>query len=161
LSNRKPKTENRKPGSIKSSKNLGWFLLRLLGVALGGIFFYAGLQKHYHNWDFTEAVLAYQLGPMWLAGVVAAVLPWVELVAGGLLIMGLKRRSCLLLIALLAASFLVILVVTLARGLKIDCGCGLFFQRQVGLVPILEDLVLLAWAAGLYRWEWQTVSSEQ
>lgn len=159
MASRKQKTGNRKPASPKSSRNLGWWLLRLLGVALGGVFFYAGVQKHYHNWDFAEAVLAYQLAPMWLAGLVAAVLPWVELIAGGLLIMGLKRRSCLLLIALLAAVFLVVLVVTMARGLKIDCGCGLFFQRQVGLAAIAENLALLAGALGLYRWELK--SSEQ
>lgn len=140
---------------------LNRLLPRVLGIVLGGLFFYAGLQKHYHSWEFADAVLAYQLGPMWLAGVVAAVLPWVELTAGGLLVAGLKRRACLLLIVLLTASFLVVLVVTLARGLKIDCGCGLFFQRQVGVVPLLEDLVLLAWAGGLYWWELRAASREQ
>ena len=139
---------------------LNRLLPRVLGIVLGGLFFYAGLQKHYHSWEFADAVLAYQLGPMWLAGVVAAVLPWVELTAGGLLVAGLKRRACLLLIVLLTASFLVVLVVTLARGLKIDCGCGLFFQRQVGVVPLLEDLVLLAWAGGLYWWELRAASRE-
>ncbi|MFZ5451813.1 MAG: MauE/DoxX family redox-associated membrane protein [Thermodesulfobacteriota bacterium] len=134
---------------------------RVLGMVLGGLFFYAGLQKHYQVYEFAEAVLAYRIGPGWLAGVAAAVLPWVELIAGGLLVAGFKRRSCLLIIALLMASFLVIMLVTLARGLDIDCGCGLFFQRQVGLVPILEDLVLLAWAGGLYWWEARTVASSQ
>lgn len=159
LSNRTRQTKNRKPGSPRSYKKLDWLLPRLGGVVLGGIFFYAGLQKHYHDWDFADAVLAYQLGPIWLAGLVAAVLPWVELTAGGLLVVGLKRRSCLLLIVLLAASFLIVLGVTMARGLQIDCGCGLFFQRQVGVVAVLEDLVLLAWAAGLYWWESKAVSS--
>jgi uncharacterized membrane protein YphA (DoxX/SURF4 family) len=152
LANGKQKTENRK---------LNWLLPRILGAVLGGIFFYAGLQKHYHNWDFADAVLAYQLGPIWLAGVVAAILPWVELTTGGLLVVGFKRRSCLLLIVLLAVSFLVVLTVTMARGLKIDCGCGLFSERQVGVVAILEDLVFLAWAGGLYWWECKIVSSEQ
>lgn len=136
-------------------------LIRVFGIILGGIFFYAGLQKHYHNWDFAEAVLAYQLVPVWLAGVVAAVLPWVELIAGGMLVAGLKRRSCLLLLALLTASFLVVLTLTMARGLKIDCGCGLFFQRQVGVLALLEDLVFLTWAGWLYWWELRGVSSEQ
>ena len=139
---------------------LNKLLLRISGLVLGGLFFYAGLQKHYHVYEFAEAVLAYRLGPVWLAGVTAAVLPWVELVAGGLLAAGLKRRSCLLLIMLLTASFLVIMLVTLARGLEIDCGCGLFFQRQVGVVALLEDLGLLAWAGGLYWWEARAVSSK-
>lgn len=122
-------------------------------MVLGGLFFYAGLQKYFHAYEFAEAVLAYQLAPVWMAGAAAAVLPWVELIAGGFLAVGLKRRSCLLLIALLNAMFLLIMVVTMARGLKIDCGCGLFFQTQVGLVSMLQDTVLLAWAGGLYRWE--------
>ncbi|MDD2901854.1 MAG: hypothetical protein PHU44_05420 [Syntrophales bacterium] len=136
-------------------------LIRVFGIILGGLFFYAGLQKHYHVYEFAEAVLAYKIGPVWLAGVVAAVLPWVELITGGLLVAGLKRRSCLLIIALLMASFLVVMLVTLARGLNIDCGCGLFFQKQVGLVSLLEDLALLAWAGGLYWWELKTVASGQ
>jgi hypothetical protein len=77
----------------------------------------------------------------------------VEIAPGLCLAAGLKRRSCLLILAGLMAAFLVVILITLARGLKIDCGCGLFFQRQVGLAAILEDLVLLAWAAGLYWWE--------
>lgn len=138
-----------------------WLLRRVLGIILGGLFFYAGLQKHYHVYEFTEAVLAYQIGPVWLAGVVAVVLPWAELIAGSLLVAGLKRRSCLLIIALLMASFLIVMLVTLARGLDIDCGCGLFFQRQVGLVALLQDLALLGWAGGLYWWELKTVASSQ
>ena len=138
-----------------------WLLKRVLGIILGGLFFYAGLQKHYHPYEFAEAVLAYQLAPVWLAGVVAAVLPWVELIAGSLLVVGFKRRSSLLIIVLLTFSFLVIMLMTLGRGLNIDCGCGLFFERQVGAATLLEDLAFLAWAGGLYWWEVRTVSSKQ
>lgn len=161
MANKKRKTGNKKPIPQKSAKKLHWLLPRILGIGLGGLFFYAGLQKHYHVYEFADAVLAYQLGPGWLAGVVAAVLPWVELTAGSLLVAGLIRRSCLLIIALLMASFLVIMLVTMARGLNIDCGCGLFFQRQVGVAALLQDLVFLAWAGGLYWWEAKTVVSSQ
>jgi putative oxidoreductase len=82
-----------------------------------------------------------------------AVLPWVEVASGLCLVVGLKRRSCLVILSGLLASFLVIILITMIRGLKIDCGCGLFFQRQVGPTAILEDLFLLAWASGLYWWE--------
>ncbi len=114
---------------------------------------YAGLQKHLHPDEFAEAVLAYQLLPEPLVALTAAVLPWVEIAAGLFLAAGVKKRSCLQLLALLAAGFLVAMAVTLARGLKIDCGCGLFFQRQVGLEAILEDVGFFLWAAGLYWWE--------
>jgi len=122
----------------------------MLEVVLGGLFLYAGLQKYLHTYEFAEAVLAYQLLPGSLVGAAAAALPWVEITAGLCLVVGLKRRSCLLLLTGLVAGFLVVIFITMARGLKIDCGCGLFFQRQVGLGAVAEDAVLLCWAAGLY-----------
>ncbi len=128
-------------------------LLRLFEIILGGLFFYAGYLKLLRPDDFAEAVMAYRLLPLSLVGAAAAALPWLEAAAGLFLALGLKRRSCLLLLGFLAGAFLLVMLVTLGRGLKIDCGCGLFFQRQVGLVPILEDGFILLWAAGLYYWE--------
>jgi putative oxidoreductase len=144
-------------GTVLSSRgktgNLDHLVCRLLGLALGGLFLYAGLQKLLHPYEFAEAVLAYQMLPQILVGVLVAVLPWVEIAAGLCLMAGLKRRSCLLILSGLLIVFLIVILITMARGLKIDCGCGLFSQRQVGLAAILEDLVLLAWATGLYWWE--------
>ncbi len=128
-------------------------LRRLLEIILGALFCYAGYLKLLHTNEFAEAVLAYQLLPPGLVGVVAAVLPGLELAAGIFLALGFKRRSCLMLLGLLSGIFLLAMLVTLARGLKIDCGCGLFFSRQVGLAPILEDGLMVFWAAGLYYWE--------
>jgi putative oxidoreductase len=124
-----------------------------LEVVLGGLFFYTGLQKVLHFHEFAEAVLAYQLLPESLVGLAVAGLPWLEIAAGLGLVAGLKRRSCLLLLTGLVALFLIVIFITMARGLSIDCGCGLFFQRQVGWGAVLEDAVLLIWAAGLYWWE--------
>ena len=46
--------------------------------------------------------------------------------------------------------FVAVLLITMARGLKIDCGCGLFMDRQVGLGAILEDALLLGVLGWLY-----------
>ena len=108
-------------------------LFRLFEIILGGLFVYAGGLKLWHPYEFAEAVLAYRLLPAALAGTAAAVLPWLEVAAGLLLALGLKRRSCLLILGWLAGAFLLVMLITAARGLKIDCGCGLFLRRQVGL----------------------------
>jgi putative oxidoreductase len=133
--------------------NGSWLLRRLLEIILGGLFFYAGLQKHWHPYEFAEAVLAYQLLPGAGVGIAVAVVPWLELTSGLFLAVGLKRRSCLLFLAFLMAGFIGVMLLTLARGLRIDCGCGLFFRQEVGPGAILQDLGLLAWALGLYWWE--------
>lgn len=140
-----------------SAKSL---LLRLFEIIMGGLFFYAGYLKLLHPDDFAEAVMAYQLVPLSLVGAMAAVLPWLEVAAGLFLALGLKKRSCLLLLGFMTGGFLLVMLATLARGLKIDCGCGLFFTRQVGLVPILEDAVILLGAAGLYYWELMVAGAE-
>ncbi|MFW6122965.1 MAG: NADAR family protein [Thermodesulfobacteriota bacterium] len=153
------------------------WLTGIFGLALGGLFFHAGLDKRLEPYQFAEAILAYELLPLSLVGLVAAVLPWVELTSGFFLIFGylleipgrllrwlgfswadwlvggIKRRSCLLLIIGQLGLILLVLFITLARGLKIDCGCGLLWTRQVGWGIILEDTLLLALAVFLFWWE--------
>ena len=155
----------------------GNWLACFLGLALGGAFFYAGLQKRLEPYQFAEAILAYDLLPQPLVGLTTAILPWVEMASGFLLVLGcileipgrflrglglalgdrllggIKRRSCLLLIILQLVLILVVLGITFARGLKIDCGCGLFWARKVGWGIILEDVLLLVLALGLFWWE--------
>lgn len=148
----------------------------LAGLSLGGMFIYSGLQKHLAPYEFAEAVMAYQLLPQSLAGLVAATLSWVEVVAGVALILGVLlvsrrvanpfpvgavlRRSALLLILGQSVLFVAVLLITMARGLKIDCGCGLFMDRQVGLGAILEDALLLGVAGWLYWRECKAQHSE-
>jgi putative oxidoreductase len=135
------------------SLSLKPLLLRLFEVILGGLFGYAGFIKLLSPDEFAGAVLAYKLLPVFLAGLVAAGLPWLEVAAGLFLVLGLKRRSCLIILGFLTTGFLLVMAITMARGLQIDCGCGLFSGREVGLVPILEDIFIFLWAAGLYYGE--------
>lgn len=140
---------------------------RLLSLGLGGLFIFAGLQKHLSPYEFTEAILAYELLSESGAALTAAFLPWVEIIAGAVLageavlprgpasklhaLRAALGRGALLLLVLLTALFAVLLLITMARGLKIACGCGLFFQRLVGPAALAEDVALLAAAAWLYR----------
>jgi len=155
---------------------LEWPLRPVLGIGLGLAFFYAGVQKYLAPYEFAEAILAYQLLPKVLVGLTAAIFPPLEMAVGGLLVLGylaeawgrlarsrrtfgeslpggMSRRTSLLLIILQLGVFILVLVITMARGLKIDCGCGLFMDRQVGFGAIVEDLFLLGLTAWLYWME--------
>jgi putative oxidoreductase len=146
----------------------------LLGMGLGIAFSYAGWQKLMAPYEFAEAIMAYQLLPLEFVGLTAAILPWLEVMVGVILSLGcllkatenlavtragLKQwrnlfcRSSLLLILIQVILFLAVLVITMAWGLKIDCGCGLFTDREVGLAAIGEDLFLLGVTAWLYNSE--------
>jgi len=123
------------------------FLLRL---SLGGLFIYSGLSKIGQPYHFAAAIQAYQLLPEFFLGLTAAFIPWLETVGGLALVVGCKPRSALLLVMALLATFIILIGLTMARGLDIDCGCGLLADRQVGWRVLAEDAILLLMAAWLY-----------
>jgi len=171
--------------AIRRIPALEWPLRPILGIGLGAAFLYAGVQKYLGPDDFAQAILAYQLLPEALVGLAAAGLPWLELAAGLLLVLGflmettdrlavgfglnfetglsgvMFRRSSLLLILPQLGLFILVLGITMARGLKIDCGCGLLADRQVGPGAILEDALLFGAAGWLYWRECQAGDREE
>lgn len=125
---------------------------RLLEIVLGGLFLLNGLSKATESGAkyFVGMLLNYRLMPEVLVGLVAAGLPMLEFAAGVLLVLGIKRRSCLLLLMPLLSIFMLIMAVTLLRGLNIDCGCGLYTFKKVSWNKVLFNSVFLVLAASLY-----------
>ena len=69
------------------------------------------------------AVQAYDLLPAGVASVVAGAVPFVELVLGLLLLVGLGTRLTAAVSALVLLAFIGAVAQSWARGLTIDCGC--------------------------------------
>ncbi|NJC89377.1 MAG: DoxX family protein [Desulfuromonas sp.] len=133
---------------MKRTGRISYHLCRLL---LGGVFVWAGAVKAFDVPAFAGQVAAYQLLPYAWNYTVAAALPYVELLAGGLLFCNLRVKPATLLMVLLNGLFIVVLVSVLARGLNIDCGC---FGPDAGTTPwqaLGRDAVLLALAVAVYR----------
>jgi uncharacterized membrane protein YphA (DoxX/SURF4 family) len=108
-------------------------LARLL---LGGFFVYASLDKIWDPAGFAKIVYQWQVvGPV-ASNLVAVTLPWVELVAGLLLVAGVWRRESALVIALMLVFFIVAAASVMARGIDVEnCGC----------VSVAKDAVEAAW----------------
>lgn len=125
---------------------------RVLEIVLGGWFLLNGFSKSSEDGakTFVQMLLNYQLMPETMVGVVAAGLPMLEIVAGFLLLLGIKRRSCLILLMPLLSIFIVVMAVTLLRGLNIDCGCGLFVFKKVSWGKVGFNSLFLALGACLY-----------
>jgi putative oxidoreductase len=114
-------------------------------VILGGIFIYAAILKISDPVAFAGSIAAYQILPYFASYLTAAILPFVELVCGLLLVTGYRVKGGAIIIALMNLVFIVALASAIARGLDIDCGC--FKQGGAKTSPWLaigRDLIFLA-----------------
>jgi cobalt-zinc-cadmium efflux system protein len=127
--------------------NNRWLNL-LLRILLGAVFIYASLDKLFHPLDFARQVAGYQMIPELLLAVVAAVLPFLELITGILLMAGIWTLPALAWIGILLILFMGGIAQAMARGLNIDCGCfsTASNEKDLGLKTLLRDgILLLVW----------------
>ena len=96
----------------------------LLRLVLGGFFVYASLDKIWDPAAFAKIVYQWQVvGPV-ASNLAAVTLPWIELLAGLLLVAGVWKRESALVIALLLVVFIVSAGSVMARGIDVEnCGC--------------------------------------
>ena len=122
-------------------------LLTVYRLLLGAIFVYASIHKIQKPDEFARIVYNYRLLPATLVNLVAITLPWIELTAGGLLILGAFARENAAVIAAMLLVFIVGLGAALWRGLEIDCGCFSSGDGPSNLwAGIAEDFVMLLMA---------------
>lgn len=92
-------------------------------LILGVVFIYASIDKIIHPADFAKAVYNYQILPGFLVSLAAIILPWLELVLGLFLIIGVFREGSVCMVTALLVVFSGAMIFNLARGLDIHCGC--------------------------------------
>jgi uncharacterized membrane protein YphA (DoxX/SURF4 family) len=133
-------------------------LLGTIGVlarlGLAAVWLVSGGMKVADPGQFYAAVQAYQLFGPGLTGLLAAVVPFVEVALGVLLVAGLGIRPVAVLSALLLVAYIAGVAQSWARGLSIDCGCfgggGQVAQGQTRYgLEILRDLGFLVPAGWL------------
>lgn len=100
---------------------------------LGGVFLVACYHKILHPATFALDVATYQILPLQLINLQALILPWIELFAGIMLVVGFRTRAAALLINGMMVMFIIALCIALARGLDMGCGC---FASEGGDDPI-------------------------
>lgn len=92
-------------------------------LLLGGVMLWAGVTKALNIPETQQATRAYQILPYDLANAWGAMMPFVEIVIGALLILGLMTRLSAVIGTLLMVAFIIGIVSVWARGIKIECGC--------------------------------------
>jgi putative oxidoreductase len=99
-----------------------WLTIRVQ-IALGAIFLVAALPKIADPPSFAHMIYNYRLVPGSLVNAMALVMPWIEILAGLALILGVWRREAATLIGLLLLVFIAAIGFNLSRGHAVDCGC--------------------------------------
>ena len=114
---------------------------------VGVLFVGACLHKIAEPASFALDIATYDILPLATINLVAIGLPWIELIAGAMLIGGWRVRAASLVIAGMMLVFMVALCIALARGLDMSCGCfasqGAVEDDPISLMTVLRDLVWL------------------
>jgi len=93
-------------------------------IVLGGVFLVAGATKIPNPGSLAAAIRSYELAlPEWFVSLSAHALPYVEVLLGLYLLVGLFTKVSALATSGLTIIFLLALVQGALRGLEIDCGC--------------------------------------
>ncbi len=144
-------------GALRDALRLVWSY-RLVRLALGVLFIWAGALKLGDPRVFAVTLEAFGLLPKPVVGPAALGLPLLEVAAGLGLI--LDRRGSLAVITGLLVMFSLVLAYGLWLGLDIDCGCYGPGDPEAQAFSSLRsslyrDLAMLAGAAYLYWWRRQ------
>ena len=99
------------------------YLALLTRLYLGVVFILACLHKIAEPATFALDVATYQFLPLPLINIFALVMPWLELLAGAMIVLGLRTRAAALLIVAMMVAFMIALGWALAQGLDMSCGC--------------------------------------
>ncbi|PIE19875.1 MAG: DoxX family protein [Proteobacteria bacterium] len=101
----------------------GPYLAVLFRWALGVVFIVAATPKIRDPLGFATSIANYHLMPQSAINALAICLPWIELVVGAALVLGLSVRANLLNIGAMLVVFIIAISLAMSRGLDISCGC--------------------------------------
>jgi uncharacterized membrane protein YphA (DoxX/SURF4 family) len=126
--------------SIISNK----YLLFAFRIIVAFIFILAGIEKISNPSAFSDSIQNYKLLHLILINILAITLPWIELIGGILLLLGILVKENSYIISVMLVVFIIAIGISLARGLNIDCGCfGTSLGTQIGLLKVGENIILL------------------
>jgi uncharacterized membrane protein YphA (DoxX/SURF4 family) len=128
-------------------------LALLFRLYLGGIFVYASMYKISFPGEFAESVASYQIVPYWGVNLMAVIMPWLELVCGILLIAGIRSKAAASIIGGMLGVFALAIFAALVRDIPVGCGCFQAVADPVNLKTFARDLLWLAMAIQVYRYD--------
>lgn len=130
----------------------------ILRIGIGIIFIWASYDKILNPAGFERIIQNYRILPEILIKPVAIILPWVEALAGLLLISGFFIKGAALLINFMMLIFMAAFMLNLYRGIDISCGC---FTQSAEIAKsmyyyLLRDLLILSAGVWVFIYKLKT-----
>src|SRR5262249_59759196 len=107
-------------GAMNGTPRSEWLTVRVQFV-LAAFFVVAGVSKIVDPPGFAHEIHNYKMVPGALVNAMALILPWIEVVTGVALFLGIARRTAAKALGILLLVFIAALSVNLARGRPADC----------------------------------------
>lgn len=101
---------------------MSWVIL-VLRVVLGAIFIVAGASKVGNATAFAAQIAGFRILPEAVISPMAIALPFLELLLGAYLVIGLFTRTAAWIAALLLLAFDGAVASAVVRGMSVSCGC--------------------------------------
>lgn len=121
--------------------NAGSAVLLLLRLVFGGLMVLAAVAKLRNPLFFAQGLTSFDLIPLPLVPFFAFLVPWLELIAGSLLLIGLWTREAAAVLWGMLAAFTGALTQVILSGKHVECGCfGDLFASAKTFVPALTPL---------------------
>ena len=115
----------------------------LARLTVAAVFIYAAYDKVWRPAEFAQAVAVYELIPLWMINSSSAILAWLELIVGGLLVLGVAIRAAALWTSGLLVFFIGLMVYAGLTGAGYDCGCFPGGDHAAGYETAMRDLAFL------------------
>ena len=136
-------------------------ILLFFRLVVGGVFIWAGLSKIFDPLGFAQNIANYRIFSQPVSLFLALILPWIEVICGLLLVMGIFRETASFMLSSSLVVFLGLIIVTLIRGLDIDCGCFGSLSRSVDYKLLLMDCVLLFFSLNIFMSQYSAKRKKQ
>jgi uncharacterized membrane protein YphA (DoxX/SURF4 family) len=138
-------------GQMSRAFNPIQFLLFTARASFGALFLWASVGKIVDSDRFAQQVANYDIIGPHASALVGVVLPWLELIVGACLFIGIFKAGAWLGTVLMLACFVFARASVVHRGLLIECGCGVvdgtITARSVAMSGVLLLTALAAYLA--------------
>ncbi len=115
--------------------------LNLIRMGIGFIFIYAAIPKIIRPDEFADGINNYRILPYFLVNLLAIGLPYVELLFGIFLFIGIRIKAASFGTTLLMVVFILAVLSAWIRGIDITCGCFGSGGEIISLKEIGRDII--------------------